>query len=83
MFQQLARHRRSVERLHAFGPSVQKGVSGRDALEQGADEGVILLEHALESAPGGGCALIGRPMGYTLRRRGSEVEPNAVCGGVR
>ena len=22
-------------------------------------------------------------MGYALRRRGSEVEPNAVCGGVR
>ena len=69
--------------MHTFGPSVQKGVSGRDAFEQRADEGVILLEHALGGAPCGGRALIGWPMGYALRRRGSEVEPNAVCGGVR
>ena len=82
MFEQFARYRGGVQRLHALGPTVQEGVPTRDALEQGGDESLVLAEHALEGAPRGSGAFVGWPVGYALSGGGAEVELDAVGSGV-
>ena len=82
MLAQFARYRGGVQRLHAFGPTVQEGVPPRDALEQRGDERLVLAEHALEGAPRRSSAFVGWPMGHVLRGGGAEVELDAVGSGV-
>ena len=86
MLQEFARYRRSVQQLHALGPAVQEGVSPVTTLSSSeltrASSCPSIRRRALHAGAVRSSAVSVWSVGDALRRGGSEVEPNAVGGGV-